>query len=111
MHYHDINPNEHLLMLIIHTMQILQTSVVRADPLPGNRDAMRTITDYMAGPLARQYFPYRLNFSIDAAYSAREVLGHVLVQPTHRQLTIQKCLSCQQVSNTSYTKLYVPMRL
>ena len=27
MHYHDINPNEHLFMLIIHTMQILQTSV------------------------------------------------------------------------------------
>ena len=29
MHYHDINPNEHLVMIIIHTMQILQTSEVR----------------------------------------------------------------------------------
>ena len=71
---------------------------------------MRTITDYIAGHSARQSFPYRLNFSVDTAYSARQVLTHVLVQLTHRQLIIQKCRSCRQVSVTSYTKLHIPMR-
>ena len=71
---------------------------------------MKTITNYMAGHSARQYFPYRLNFSVDAPYLARQVLTHVLVQLTHRQLIIQKCRSCRQVSVTSYTKLHIPMR-
>ena len=44
MHYHDIKHNKYLIMLIIHTTKILQTSVIRTTSFPGKRISMKAIT-------------------------------------------------------------------
>ena len=56
-------------------------------------------------------FSLSLESSSGSTSTVRQVFVHVPAQLTHRQLNVQKCRSCRQVSDTSYTKIPVPMHL
>ena len=93
MHYHDIDPNEHLIMLIIHKMQILQTSmgtsgsVTRRESF--NEDNYRLYGRALSPPV---FFSSPELSSHDVS-ATRQVLVHVLAHVTHRQLIITKSVS------------------
>ena len=57
MHYLYINPDKHLIMLIIHNADPAN----KCTPFPGERISVRAIKDYMAGLSARRSFSGRLN--------------------------------------------------
>ena len=110
MHYHDIKPNKHLIMFIMHTMQILQTSVIRGS-IAGQEDFYESDYKLYGQALSLSVFSLSLESSSGSTFAVRQVLVHVPTQLTHRQLNLQKYRSCRQVSDTSYTKLPVPMHL
>ena len=57
MHYHYINPDKHLIKLIINNADPAN----KCTPFPGKRISVRAIKDFMAGLSARRSFSRRLN--------------------------------------------------
>ena len=90
MHYTYINSDKHLIMLIIHKIQILQTSmgtsgsVTRRESF--NEDNYRLYGRALSPPV---FFSSPELSSHDVS-ATRQVLVHVLVHVTHRQLNITK---------------------
>ena len=90
MHYHAIKPDKHLIVFIMHTMQLLQISVIRTTTFLGKRVYLRAITRLNGQALSPPVFFSSPELSSDDASVARQVLVHVLAHVTHRQLNITK---------------------